>query len=95
MWNDIGQSNTNFTRGFVVEYDLHPNAITLNVAIKDSDEVRLSWESRVGVSYTIEWVEDFGDEWTLLTTVVGNGGTTIVDDSLTSGRRFYRCSAPQ
>jgi hypothetical protein len=24
MWNDISQSNTNFTRGFVVEYDLPP-----------------------------------------------------------------------
>jgi hypothetical protein len=92
MWNDISQTNTNFTRGFVVEYDLHPNAITLNVVIKDSDEVRLSWTSRVGVSYTIEWVEDLGGEWTLLTTVVGNGATITVDDFLVGGR-FYRCVA--
>src|SRR5687767_12830050 len=52
-WNDIGQNNTNFTRGFVVEYDRHPNAVTLVIARKDQDEVRLSWLSRVNVLYTI------------------------------------------
>ena len=41
-WNDISQSNTNFTRGFVVEYDRHPNAVTLNIERKDADHVQLS-----------------------------------------------------
>src|SRR3954462_10897118 len=42
-WNDIGQNNTNFTRGFAIEYDRHPNAITLFIVRKDADEVELSW----------------------------------------------------
>lgn len=92
-WNDIGSSNTNFTRGFVVEYDRHPNAVTLSIARKGADEVQLSWASRLNLSYTIEWTEDLGTPWTLLTKVVGNGAVVSVDDSL-AGRRFYRCVAP-
>jgi hypothetical protein len=95
MWNDIAQNNTNYTRGFVVEYDRHPNAITLYIARKDADEVQLSWASRLNVSYSIEWTEDLGSQWTLLTTVTGNGATLIVDDFLAGNRRFYRCAAPQ
>jgi hypothetical protein len=94
-WNDIGQNNTNFTRGFVVEYDRHPNAVTLTVTRKDADEVRLSWVSRPNVSYTIEWTEDLGDQWTFLTNLIGTGTTLTVDDFLTGKRRSYRCAAPQ
>jgi hypothetical protein len=94
-WNDIGQSNTNFTRGFVVEYDRHPNAVTLSIARKDADAVQLSWVSRLNVSYTIESTEDLGGAWTPLTTVVGTGATLAVNDVLTERRRFYRCVVPQ
>jgi hypothetical protein len=93
-WNDIGQNNTNFTRGFIVEYDRHPNAVTLTVTRKDADEIQLSWASRLNVTYTIEWTEDLGGQWTILTYVVGNGTTRTVDDFL-AGRKFYRCAAPQ
>jgi hypothetical protein len=94
-WNDISQTNIKFTLGYVVEYDLHPNAVTLSIARKDADHIELSWMSRVGVSYTIEWTGDLGGQWTLLTTVVGNGGMLTADDSLAGSRRFYRCVVPQ
>lgn len=94
-WNDINQSNTNYTRGFVVEYDFHPNAATLSIARKNPDEVRLTWASRLNVTYTVEWTDDLGAGWTLLTSVVGTGQGISVDDFLVGNRRFYRCSAPQ
>lgn len=93
-WNDIGGNTVNFTRGFVVEYDQHPNAITLEL-VKDSDEVQLSWESRLNVPYTIEWTENFGGEWNTLTTVIGNGTIVTLNDFLQGKRRFYRSAAPQ
>jgi hypothetical protein len=94
-WNDIGQNNTNFTRGFVVEYDRHPNAVTLSVTRKDADEVRLSWASRLTVTYTIEWKVDLDGQWNLLTNVVGNGSILTLDDLLAGSKKFYRCAAPQ
>ena len=94
-WNDIAQNNIKFTLGFVVEYDLHPNAVTLLIARKNSDQVELSWDSRADVTYKIEWTEDLGGQWTLLTTVEGNGAAVTVDDVLAGGGKFYRCSAPQ
>ncbi|HEY6227506.1 MAG TPA: hypothetical protein VI282_10330 [Verrucomicrobiae bacterium] len=98
MWNDISQSNTNFTRGFVVEYDRHPNAVTLNIERIDTDHVRLSWACRPGMAYTIEWTEELGlaGQWTVLSSVyVFSGTATSVDDSLAGNRRFYRCVVPQ
>src|SRR5204862_420252 len=38
-WNDLGQNNIGFSRGFAVEYDRHPNAITLSIVRTDADEV--------------------------------------------------------
>jgi hypothetical protein len=93
-WNDISQSNTNFTRGFVVEYDRHPDAVTLSITRKDTDHAQLSWPSRINIAYRVEWTEDLGGQWTLLTTVLGNGATVAVDDFLTESRRIYRCAAP-
>jgi hypothetical protein len=94
-WNDVGRNTVNFTRGFAVEYDRHPNAITLFIVRKDNDEVQLSWSSRLNVPYTIEWTEDLSGQWNLLTTVTGNGATVTVDDSLAGRKRFYRSAAPQ
>ena len=94
-WNDVGRNNINFTRGFAVEYDEHPNAIRLEIMRKDSDEVQLSWASRLNVDYTIEWTEDLGGEWNTLTTVVGNGGILTVDDFVLGGGKFYRSSVQQ
>src|SRR6185436_5173756 len=74
-WNDVGRNTVNFTRGFAVEYDQHPNAIALSIVRKDIDEIQLSWTSRLNVTYTIEWTEDLGGQWIFLSTVVGNGAT--------------------
>ena len=95
MWNDVGRNTVTFTRGFAVEYDQHPNAITLSIVRKDSDEVQLSWASRPAVTSTIEWTDQLGAQWNLLTNILGNGSTLTVDDSLTANKRFYRSSAPQ
>ena len=94
-WNDISQSNTNFTRGFVVEYDRHPDAVTLNIERKDADHVQLSWISRPSIAYRIEWTEELEGEWTFLFTVISGGTAVVVDDSLTGSRRFYRCVVAQ
>lgn len=93
-WNDINQNSTNFTRGFIVEYDHHPNATTLYVAIKDSEQIQLTWPSRLNISYTIEWTDDLNGQWNVLTTIVGNGATLTVNDSLANKARYYRSSAP-
>ena len=94
-WNDVGRNTVNFTRGFAVEYDQHPNAITLEIVRKDGDEVQLSWASRLNVSYTIEWSEDIGGEWNTLTTVTGNGATVTVDAFISGNGRFYRSAVQQ
>ena len=93
-WNDVGQNTVKFTLGFVVEYDLNPNAITLSIVRNGTDLVQLSWVSRPNITYTIEWAEDFGGEWNVLTNVVGNGTTVTVSDSFTANRRFYRSIVP-
>jgi hypothetical protein len=94
-WNDVGRNTVNFTRGYVVEYDLHPNAILLSVMRKDNDEIQLSFTSRENVSYTIEWTEKLGSQWNFLTTVTGDGATVTVDDFVAGKARYYRSSAPQ
>ena len=94
-WNDVGRNTINFTRGFAVEYERHPSAITLSILRKDTDEVQLSWDSRLNVLYTIEWTEDFGGQWNSLTNIVGNGTTITVDDLLSGAKRFYRSSVAQ
>lgn len=78
-----------------MEYDQHPNAITLEIVRKDGDEVQLSWASRLNVSYTIEWSEDIGGEWNTLTTVTGNGATVTVDAFISGNGRFYRSAVQQ
>jgi hypothetical protein len=95
MWNDVGQNTVTFTRGYIVEYDLHPNAITLSVARIDADEVQLSWASRANITYTIEWVEELGGEWNFLTTVIGTGATVAVEDFVVGKSRFYRSVVAQ
>ena len=70
------------------------NAITLSIVRNGTDLVQLSWVSRPNITYTIEWAEDFGGEWNVLTNVVGNGTTVTVSDSLTANRRFYRSIVP-
>lgn len=95
-WNDISQSNTNFTRGFVVEYDRHPNAVTLTIERIDADHVQLSWTCRPSFTYRIEWTERLNGQWALFRTVsVFSGTTAFVDDSITENRRFYRCAVAE
>ena len=73
----------------------HPDAITLSIVRKDSDEVQLSWASRPAITYTIEWTDQLAAPWNLLTNILGNGSTLTVDDPLAANKRFYRSSAPQ
>ena len=95
QWNDISQTNTNYTRGFIVEYDIHPNSVSISIARKDANNIKLSWASRPNVTYTIEWCSALDGVWTTLTTLVGDGGTLTADDILTGSQKFYRCAAPQ
>lgn len=94
-WNDIGRNTVNFTRGFAVEYNTHPNAISLSIVRKDADEIQLSWPSRLNISYNIQWTEDLSGEWNLLTNVIGTGAIITVDDSLAGSRRFYQSAVAQ
>ncbi|MGV3774073.1 MAG: lectin-like protein [Verrucomicrobiales bacterium] len=91
MWNDVGRNTVNFTRGFIVEHNQHPNVVTLSILRKDADEVQLSWASRLNVHYTIQWTEHLGGQWNVLPTVIGNDDTLTMDDLLAGRSRFYRC----
>ena len=89
-WNDVGRNTVNFTRGYAIEYDRHPDAITLSIVRKDADEVRLSWESLFGVVYRVEWTDELDGEWRVLTNEVGDGTRMAVDDFVGGSRTFYR-----
>ncbi len=55
----------------------------------------LSFPSQTGVAYRVFYRTNLvAGNWTLLTTVLGNGATTSVSDSSTQAGRFYRVTAP-
>jgi hypothetical protein len=94
-WNDLGQNNTNYSRGYVVEYAQHPNVVTLHINRQSTNLVRLSWDSRTNVQYTIGWTDNLSNTvWRKLTIVIGNGTTNTVDDTSGDPRRFYSVHSP-
>jgi len=94
-WNDLGQNDTNYSRGYVVEYVQHPNVVTLHIA-KVNGHVILSWASRTNVQYTIKYTDELTNaSWNTFATVNGNGITNGYADAHDNPRRFYRVSAPQ
>jgi hypothetical protein len=54
-WNDLGETNTAYARGYIVEYDVHPNAVTLHATHTTTNTVELRWPSRLGVLYSVQW----------------------------------------
>jgi hypothetical protein len=94
-WNDLGQNNTNYSRGYVVEYAQHPNAVTLQITT-NAGHLILRWASRTNVQYTVKWTDELTNGFSnTLFTVTGNGTTNSVADVHWNPKRFYRVSAPQ
>jgi hypothetical protein len=55
----------------------------------------LSFPSQAGVTYRVLYRDDLvSGNWTLLTTVVGDGSVKSVTDSTAGGKRFYQVVAP-
>jgi hypothetical protein len=55
----------------------------------------LSFTSRAGVAYRVFYRTDLtAGNWTLLTTVAGNGAVSTVSDPVTGTARFYKVTAP-
>jgi hypothetical protein len=90
-WNDVGANTTDFTLGYVVEHNQHPDAVKLSIRRKDADHIQLSWHSRPNISYAIQWSEGPSGEWKPLTTIIGNESIVSADDSLAGSIRIYRC----
>jgi hypothetical protein len=88
---DTAESFT-FTRfkAEVVPYELRFSSLRFDAI----DGVILTWDSRPGVSYQIEWRSGFAEEtpWTLLETVTATGLSTSYTDflGLFETQRFYR-----
>jgi hypothetical protein len=89
VWND--RPATNNVKGLVIEYEMQPNAVWLTIAIHDTNELQITWSSRVDVQYTVQWSEGFAStDWGTLTNVTGNGATCSVFDAISESPRFYR-----
>jgi hypothetical protein len=94
-WNDLGETNTPYVRSYVVEYDIHPNAVTLHATHTQTNTIELRWRSRVGVLYSVQWAPALhGASWNLLTNIVGNGATNRIVDPVASQWRMYRVRWP-
>ncbi len=89
VWND--RPATNSVRGFVIEYDVHPNAVWLSISFLSRDTLQITWASRPDVGYTVQWAGAFAStDWNTLTNVVGTGSTCSVYDLISQSQRFYR-----
>ena len=94
-WNDLHDTNVAYARGYIVEYDIHPNAVTLHAAHTATNTVEVRWRSRLGVLYSVQWASVLdGGSWNFLTNVVGNGATNRVIDPVVGPRRIYRVRWP-
>jgi hypothetical protein len=70
------------------------SGISLKAAFSGGNTV-LSFPSQAGVSYRVFGKTNLaGDSWTLVTTVLGNGGVQTVSDPAVNGIRFYKVTAP-
>ncbi len=93
VWNDKAANDT--VKGFIIEYEMHPDAVRLDISTRETNALQLAWRSRVNVRYTVQWLEALGStNWVTLTNVVGNGGTSFAVDRITSKPRFYRLLSP-
>lgn len=90
VWNDKVGTDTG-VKGYVIEYDTHPNAARVRIARQGARDVQLSWPSRNSVSYTVQWTALLPvKDWTTLTNLAGTGGLCSVVDTGSSGPKFYR-----
>ena len=68
--------------------------ITLTAATS-AGQIALSFPTQAGVTYRIFYQPDLAtSNWTLLTTVLGNGTVKSVNDPATGSSRFYKVTAP-
>ena len=68
--------------------------ITLQATSSAGNTV-LSFPSQAGVNYRVFYRTDLtAGNWTLLTTVLGNGAVKSVSDPATGSSRFYKVTAP-
>ena len=90
VWNDKDGNDTAI-KGFVIEYDPHPNAAFIQISLTSTNQVQLSWQSRTNVNYTVQWTAEVpAGGWSTLTNLSGSGGTNYASDAISESRRFYR-----
>ena len=68
--------------------------ITLT-ATQSAGQIALSFPTQAGASYRVFYRTDLSSgNWTLLTTVLGNGAVKSVNDPVAGTNRFYKVTAP-
>ena len=68
--------------------------ISLNAA-RSGNNIVISFPTQAGVTYRVFYRDNLAaGNWTLLTTVLGDGTVKSASDSLAGGQRFYKVTAP-
>jgi len=69
------------------------SGLTLSAA-RTGNNINISFPTQNGVSYRIFYRDDLtSGNWTLLTSVVGDGTTKSVSDPTTASKRFYKVTS--
>jgi uncharacterized repeat protein (TIGR01451 family) len=89
--NDGGATNATFSRQFKVTVLAVADRPMIRAITHSSGNVALTFATRLGFAYTVEWQEVLGSPtWTSLPAVAGTGGDVTVNDDAVPGPRFYR-----
>ncbi|MGN6386748.1 MAG: lamin tail domain-containing protein, partial [Verrucomicrobiota bacterium] len=72
-----------------------PNAVQFTGLSVAAGNITLTWKSKSGVAYKIQYKANIGDaQWTDLRSVTASGSSASTTDSITGGHRFYRIVKP-
>ena len=67
------------------------SALHIDIAIRDSVAIAISWNSVPGTVYRLEFKDRMDDlQWQTLEDVVAIGTLTVATDEARNGQRFYR-----